>query len=198
MTVLDMNPATLPPAARALYETMAARRNARGEHFGGPYVALLNHPELARRIEELGFFLKFEGVLPRTVYQFIVLTIARTTGADYEWQDHIAHARAAGLPVDVIDAVGSGRTDKLPEPYALVHAILAKTTAWQVVPDDLQTQAAAQWGNPGLVEIVVLSGFYQMFAAINQGRCSARALRAWPPPVRDRSDAPCAGASRPA
>jgi 4-carboxymuconolactone decarboxylase len=168
MTVLDMNPATLPPAARALYDTMAARRNSRGEHFGGPYVALLNHPELARRIEELGFFLKFEGVLPRTVYQFIVLTIARATGADYEWQDHIAHARAAGLPDDLIDAIGSGRAGTLPEPYALVHAILAKTTAWQVVPDDLQAQAAARWGKPGLVEIVVLSGFYQMFAAINQ------------------------------
>ena len=168
MTVLDMNPATLPPAARALYDTMAARRNARGEHFGGPYVALLNHPELARRIEELGFFLKFEGVLPRTVYQFIVLTIARTTGADYEWQDHIAHARAAGLPADVVDALGSGHAATLPKPYALVHAILTKTTAWQVVPDELQAQAAAQWGKPGLVELVVLSGFYQMFAAINQ------------------------------
>ena len=65
MTVLDMNPATLPAGARALFETMAARRKANGEGFGGPYVALLNHPELARRVEELGFFLKFEGALPR-------------------------------------------------------------------------------------------------------------------------------------
>ena len=112
---------------------------------------------------------KFEGVLPRTVYQFIVLTIARATGADYEWHDHIAHARAAGLSDDVIEAVGSGRAAQLPEPYALVHAILTKTTAWQVVPDDLQARAAAQWGRSGLVELVVLSGFYQMFAAINQG-----------------------------
>ena len=76
----------------------AARRKTKGEGFGGPYLALLNHPELARRIEELGFFLKFEGTLPRPVYQFIVLTIARATGADYEWHDHIEHARAAGLP----------------------------------------------------------------------------------------------------
>ena len=74
MTVLDMDVATLPADAQALYETMAARRKAKGEGFGGPYVALLNHPELARRIEELGFFLKFEGTLPRTIYQFIVLT----------------------------------------------------------------------------------------------------------------------------
>jgi 4-carboxymuconolactone decarboxylase len=169
MTVLDMQPSALPPAAQALYETMAARRRAHGEHFGGPYLALLNHPELARRVEELGFFLKFEGALPRTIYQFIVLTVARATGAGFEWHDHIAHARAAGLPEDVIDCIYSGRTNALPQPYALAHAILTKTMAWQVVPDDLQAQAAAQWGKQGLVEIVVLSGFYQMFAAINQG-----------------------------
>jgi len=169
MTVLDMNVATLPADAQALYEKMATRRKAKGEGFGGPYIALLNHPELARRIEELGFFLKFEGTLPRTIYQFIVLTIARATGADYEWHDHIAHARAAGLPPDVIDCIGSARTATLPEPYALAHAILTETTAWQVVPDDLQARAAALWGKYGLVEIVVLSGFYQMFAAINQG-----------------------------
>jgi len=169
MTVLDMDPATLPAEAKVLYERMAARRKAQGEHFGGPYLALLNHPELARRLEELGFFLKFERMLPRPIYQFIVLTIARSTGADYEWHDHIAHACATGLPADVIDCIGSARTAALPPPYALVQAILMKTTAWQVVPDDLQAQAVAQWGTQGLVEIVVLSGFYQMFAAINQG-----------------------------
>jgi 4-carboxymuconolactone decarboxylase len=169
MTVLDMKVATLPADAKALFATMAARRKARGEGFGGPYLALLNHPELARRVEELGFFLKFEGALPRTIYQFIVLTIARATGAAFEWQDHIAHARAAGLPEDVIECIGSANTAALPKPYALAHAILEKTMAWQVVPDELQAQAAAAWGKHGLVEIVVLSGFYQMFAAINQG-----------------------------
>jgi 4-carboxymuconolactone decarboxylase len=169
MAVLDMTVLMLPPASRALYATMAARRKTKGEGFGGPYLALLNHPELARRVEELGFFLKFEGALPRPIYQFIVLTIARATGAAFEWHDHIAHARAAGLPDAVIDCIGSDRTASLPRPYALVHAILAKTMAWQVVPDDLQAQAATEWGKRGLVEIVVLSGFYQMFAAINQG-----------------------------
>ncbi len=81
----------------------------------------------------------------------------------------MAHARAAGLPAGVIDAVASGRTAALPQPYTLARAILEKTMEWQVVPDDLQLQAVTQWGKRGLVEIVVLSGFYQMFAAINQG-----------------------------
>jgi 4-carboxymuconolactone decarboxylase len=169
MTVLQMDPSKLPAAGRALFAAIAAKREARGEGFGGPYVALLNHPELARRIEALGFFLKFEGVLPRTAYQFIVLTVAHATGAAFEWHDHVEHALAAGLPHDVVDAIGSGQTEALPQPYALLGAILAKTMAWQPVPDDLQARAAAQWGVEGLVEIVVVSGFYQMFAAINQG-----------------------------
>jgi len=84
MSVLDMNPATLPAAISALYERMAARRRAKGEGFGGPYLALLNHPALAERVEALGFYLKFEGVLPRVHYQFIVLSVARATGADFE------------------------------------------------------------------------------------------------------------------
>src|SRR5262249_2558978 len=151
MTELDMNPATLLADARALYEKMAARRKAHGEGFGGPYLALLNHPELARRIEELGFFLKFEGALPRTVYPFIVLTAARASGADSEGPVPTAHARAAGLPADVIDCIGSSRIAALPQPYALVHAILEKTMAWQIVPDDLQAQAVTQWGKRGLV-----------------------------------------------
>lgn len=169
MTVLTMDPAKLPAVGRALFAEIAAKRKARGEHFGGPYIALLNHPELARRIEELGFFLKFEGVLPRPVYQFIVLSVARATGASYEWDDHVQHALAAGLAQDVVDSLGAGRTQTLPQPYALLSAILSKTMVWQAVPDDLQARAVSEWGAEGLVEIVVVSGFYQMFAAINQG-----------------------------
>jgi 4-carboxymuconolactone decarboxylase len=169
MTVLTMDPAKLPAAGRALFAAISAKRKARGEGFGGPYIALLNHPELARRIEELGFFLKFEGVLPRPAYQFIVLTVAQATGATFEWNDHVQHALAAGLSQDVIDSIRAGRTETLPQPYAVLGAILGKTMAWQPIPDDLQARAVAEWGVEGLVEIVVLSGFYQMFAAINQG-----------------------------
>jgi 4-carboxymuconolactone decarboxylase len=169
MSVLDMDPAKFPTPAKALYERMAARRRAKGEGFGGPYLALLNHPALAERVEALGFYLKFEGVLPRVHYQFIVLSVARATGAAFEWQDHVQHALAAGLPQDIIDGIADGATAALPHPFGLLREILTKTLAWQPLPEALQAQAAAAWGKDGLVEIVVVSGFYQMFAAINQG-----------------------------
>jgi 4-carboxymuconolactone decarboxylase len=169
MSVLEMDPAQFPAPVKALYEQIAARRRTKGEGFGGPYLALLNHPALAERVEALGFYVKFEGVLPRIHYQFIVLSVARSTSAAFEWQDHVQHALAAGLPQKIIDGIASGAGASLPHPYGLLRDVLTKTLAWKPIPDTLQAQAAAEWGKDGLVEIVVVSGFYQMFAAINQG-----------------------------
>ena len=52
----------------------------------------------------------------------------------------------------------------------LLRDIMSKALAWQPIPDALQARAVAEWGKDGLVEIVVISGFYQMFAAINRKR----------------------------
>ena len=66
----------------------------------------------------------------------------------------------------MIDAIGSGTSKTLPHPYALLNEVLAKTMIWQPLPDELQARVAAEWGVEGLVEVVVVSGFYQMFATI--------------------------------
>ncbi len=71
MAFLPFDPETLTPEYRSLYEQMKSRRRAQGAPFDGPYAALMNHPELCSRIEELGFYLKFQGHLPREIYQFI-------------------------------------------------------------------------------------------------------------------------------
>ncbi len=177
MATLPFDPAALAPADRALYDAMVARRRAQGAPFDGPYLPLMNHPQLCQRIEALGYYLKFDGHLPRDVYQFVVLAVARATGAGFEWEDHVAHARAAGVPDAVIATLaqrGSAAAG-LPAPYAAAAAVLAHTLQWQDIPADAQAAAIAQFGVEGFVEIVVLSGFYQMFAAINQGFAVARA-----------------------
>ena len=171
MAQLPFDPAKLSPSDLALYESMTKRRKAQGAGFGGPYAALMNHPELCEKIEDLGFYLKFRGHLSRDVYQFVVLAVARSTGAAFEWIDHEAHARAAGVPSSVIEAlrergIGEGA---FPAPYDLVAKALASTLVWKEVPQAVQDECVAAFGVKGFVELVVLSGFYQMFAAINEG-----------------------------
>lgn len=72
-------------------------------------------------------------------------------------------------PVDIMTQL-IAETSGLPPARVLAH-----TLQWQDIPADAQAAAIAQFGVEGFVEIVVLSGFYQMFAAINQGFAVARA-----------------------
>lgn len=171
MVELPFDSNALNPHDKALYETMVAKRKQEGAPFGGPYAALMNHPALCEKVEALGFYLKFEGHLPREVYQFVVLAVAKATGAEFEWKDHVKHALSAGLTEEIIEALrlNGAENQQFPEPYGLVAEILTATLVWKNIPEKTQNQAIEKFGKCGFVEIVVLSGFYQMFSAINQG-----------------------------
>jgi 4-carboxymuconolactone decarboxylase len=56
---------------------MSARRTAQGSGLHGLYIPSMNHLELAQHVERLGYYLRFEGKLPRDAYQLIVLSIAK-------------------------------------------------------------------------------------------------------------------------
>jgi 4-carboxymuconolactone decarboxylase len=168
MAPLPFDPLSLDANGRAIYERLKAHRTAQGAPFSGPYLALMNNPELTERIEALGYFLKFEGALPREVYQFTVLYVAVACGANFEWQDHVVHARAAGIPEEVIESVRI-RSDIAAEPYATALPVIEAAFKWRDVPQASQDAAIARFGVKAYVELVVVTGFYQMFSGINQG-----------------------------
>lgn len=169
MAVLPFDPDVLDPDDRALFDAMTAKRAEAGAPFDGPYLPLMNHPQLASRIEALGYYLKFQSTLPREVYQFVVLKVARACDVPFEWVDHVEHAREAGVPEVVIEALRTGAAIELPEPLATAAPVVEAALAWRDVPAAAQQVALQRFGRQGLVELVVLSGFYQMFSAINQG-----------------------------
>ena len=166
MATLPDPTATLTGEALAIFEDIAARRKAKGVDHLGPYVPLLNHPELARLIEKLGYFYKYESALPRDVYQFIVLLSAKRSGVAFEWQDHIAAARAAGLPDAVVDALSAG-AKAFPAPYDLIHEMTGCAFAYRSIPAGLQDEVISRYGRQGLIEIVTLCGFYAMIGMVN-------------------------------
>jgi len=157
---------TLTGEDRRIYEDMLARRKAKGVDHLGPYVPLLNHPELAKRIEQLGFYYKYEATLPRDVYQFIVLVFSNRSGIAFEWMDHIAAARAAGLSQDLIGAIGAGK-DAFPEPYQSVRKCMDCALDYTSIPPPLQDELIKLFGIKGLIEIVTLCGFYGLIGMVN-------------------------------
>jgi len=151
---------------RKIYEDILARRAAKGVHHLGPYIPLLNHPQLAKRIEQLGYYYKYEATLPRDVYQFIVLDFSRRSGIAFEWADHVAAARAAGLSDEIIADIADGKT-AFPAPYQGVHACMDCALSYTSIPRPLQDEIIGKFGIPGLLEIVTLCGFYGLIGMGN-------------------------------
>ena len=136
-------------------------------HHLGPYVPLLNHPELAKRIEQLGYYYKYQSTLPRDVYQFIVLVFSKHAGIAFEWADHIAAAQAAGLSDDIIADDCRRHRPRFPSPIRSVRACMACALDYKSIPQPLQDEIIARFGVPGLIEIVTLCGFYGLIGMIN-------------------------------
>lgn len=56
-----------------------------------------------------------------------------------------------------------------PVPYKQAAEVLKATQAFHNIPEKVQQEAISRYGMQGFLEIIVLSGFYQMFSAINCG-----------------------------
>jgi len=160
--------AKLTGKAKEIYDEMLAARKAQGTGLRGLYIPLMNHPELAQCIERLGNYLKFEGKLPRDAYQFIVLSMARRIRVAFEWVDHLAPAKAAGLSDTLIEAIFKDDRDSLPHPYSLILDTVDVVLEFKSIPENLQTEMINMYGVQGLLEIVTLCGFYQMVGEITE------------------------------
>lgn len=159
--------ASLTGADRDIYEEMLSRRQSRGSGIYGPYPPLLHHPVVAQKIEQLGFHYRFEGALPRHVYEFVVLSFSTVPDIEFEWLDHEGPARKAGVPDAVIEALrGKAPDEAFPEPYRDVVRAVRIVSRYEMLPADLQEALVEAYGEKGLIEIVTLCGFYSLLGMV--------------------------------
>jgi len=154
---------SLSPEAQKVYDRIKAKRGA----IRGPYAPLMHHPALAGLVGDLGEFLRFDGTLPGDIRELAILMTARAAAQPFEWVMHAPIARTAGMPAAVIDQIRA-RADRgaLPPRYADAAGVVRCVLARESIPQDLQDRVQGALGVSGLVELVVLAGYYQLIAAI--------------------------------
>ena len=154
---------TLGPDARQVYDKIIAKRGA----LRGPYAPLMHHPPLAERVGDLGEYLRFGSTLPGDVREFAILITARAASQPYEWTAHAPIARREGLPEDLIERVRTrGDLRTLPARYAAAARVVQHVLARESVPRDLHDAVEKQYGVTGLLELVVLAGYYGLIAGV--------------------------------
>jgi 4-carboxymuconolactone decarboxylase len=157
-------PETMTEAQRAVAAEISA--GPRGE-VRGPFIALIHHPELARRIQSLGEQLRWGSKLPAALLELAVLVTARRWTCQHEWYMHEKLARKGGLDGRIIEAIAQGREPEGMSPdETAVYAFCREAHATGHVHDPAFADVTRRFGLDGALELLALSGYYSMMAMV--------------------------------
>lgn len=158
----DLDPSDLTPLqAQVRAEALSGPRGK----MPAPMIAWLRCPDLARPAQELGAGLRFRGGLAPQLRELAILVCARHWTSHYEWTAHRRIALDAGLDPAIIAGIVRAAP---PTPDGSDHALV-----WQLalsilrdgqLSPEARAQALARLGEAGLVELVMLLGYYGLVA----------------------------------
>ena len=145
--------------------------------FNGPYNAMLFATEIGRAYHAMGAALRFEGSLPRDVFEIIVLLVAHERDAAYEWYAHAPIARSVGVSADVVDAIRHGDDERVGSVIGLPLLRLVRATLAHATPaiEDVRS-VEARYGRTGVIEGVATVGHFDAIGAL---------MRTWRVPLPD-------------
>jgi 4-carboxymuconolactone decarboxylase len=154
----------MTPAQREVAAELTAGR--RGAVYG-PFVPALRSPELTRRLQKVGEYLRYEPRLPPRLREMAILLVAREWTQDFEWDVHAPLAEREGLSRDVIDAIADGRRPAAAgEEEALVYDFFVELERSRGIGDGTYAQAVETFGEQGVIDLVALIGYYTTLAMI--------------------------------
>lgn len=158
-----LKPDQYTPEQRSVAAEIAA--GPRGE-VRGPFIALIHHPELARRLQALGEQLRWKSSLPAHLVELAVLVTARRWSCQHEWFMHDALARKAGLDPAVIDAIREGHDSAMGQDEAMVLAFCRDAHTTGRVGDETFAKVRERFGLQGALDLLALCGYYTLMAMV--------------------------------
>ena len=134
---------------------------------GPPWTVLLRVP--AHIVPALQIRLHYlnNSALPARLTEFAILIAARRWTNNWEWNAHSTAAAAAGLKPDVMAAVAEGRRpDRMADDEAVVYDFSLELQDNQSVSDATYARALEKFGEPGIVEMASIQGYYTYLAMV--------------------------------
>jgi alkylhydroperoxidase family enzyme len=132
------------------------------------FQVLLNHPSLARALNDLLATMLWHGTLDSRLRELVIMRIGWLTASDYEWTQHWRVAQGLGVAAD--DLLGVREWQDHTGFGSVERAVLAATD--DVVRDGaLSTESWAacerEFSDPAvLIELVTVIGAWRMVASI--------------------------------
>ena len=129
------------------------------------YAALLNNPQASAAMAGLGGYARYETPLDPRVKALAVLTAAREACGHYVWTVNQSAAKSAGLSDEVIAAIREYRAPSgLEAKDAAIVQFVLELLRQHRVSDATFEALRAIVGDAGIVDILIVSGYYHTLA----------------------------------
>jgi len=155
-----LEPDEMTPEQRTAAE--AIRSGPRGG-LRGPFQAWLRSPELANRLQKVGEFVRYSSSVPARLNELAILITARAWDAQFEWWAHHRLALEAGLDPAVAADIAEGRRPaSMRADETAVYDFCTELRATRRVSDATLAAALEQLGEQGVIELIGVSGYYDV------------------------------------
>ena len=133
----------------------------------GPFGIMIHNPPVCGPVAALGAQLRFNSSLSGADKELAILTAGREVEARYEWVAHEPLGLKEGTRPEAIDVLRYQKSTEGLEPReALIIDTVRTIYREHKLSDEHYARAEAELGRPGLVELVVLSGYYGMIGYV--------------------------------
>ena len=143
-----------PPLKKRLVELWGTPPNL--------YQALGNHPELVAAWAEFSKTLRHDTRTPRALRELVILRGAQVMRSEYEWAQHLAMARNAGVSEAKIKNLASWRTSSEFSEQEKAALALAEAVTEGRVSDEVYARAKKHFDDHDYVELALVAAFYAM------------------------------------
>jgi len=134
---------------------------------GPPWSVLLRVPDHVVPALQIRMHYLNNSVLGPHLTEFAILIGARRWTNNWEWNAHAPAAATAGVKPDVIAALSEGRRpDGMSEDEAIVYDLSTELQSNQSISDRTYARALAKFGEPGVVEMASIQGYYTYLAMV--------------------------------
>lgn len=159
MRIKRISPDEMNAEQKQVYDANVASKRGR---MPAPVHAWIRSPQMAKRMEPLGEFLRYESTLGARLSEIAILVCARHWTAHFEWYAHKKLGLEAGVTPEIIAAIATRRTPDFTgdDKGRIVHDVSKALMENHRVPQPLYDRAVATLGEQGLVELIGLLGYY--------------------------------------
>jgi 4-carboxymuconolactone decarboxylase len=134
---------------------------------GSPFNVYLRSPLLADRLRVVAEYLRFQTSLPFKLNELAILITARKWTAQYEWFAHHRLALKAGLDPAIAEDIAQGRRPaKMASDEAIVYSFCHELHTTHGVSDATFKAMTDRFGEQGVVDLIAVSGYYEMVSMI--------------------------------